>query len=47
MAQIQSQIRLHVDSAAQNLIPWLAARLGSFLARLGSARLGSGDVAAD
>jgi hypothetical protein len=36
MTHIQSQIRLHVDSAAQNLIPWLAAWLDS--TRLGSAR---------
>jgi len=36
MAQIQSQIRLHVDSTAQNLIPRLAARLSSNTARLGS-----------
>jgi len=40
-AQIQSQIRLHIDSAAQNLIPRLAARLGFKTARLNSARLGS------
>jgi hypothetical protein len=36
-AQIQSQIRLHIDSAAQNLIP----RLDFKTARLNSARLGS------
>jgi len=40
-AQIQSQIRVHVNSAAQNLIPRLAARLGLITARLNSARLGS------
>jgi len=37
-AQIQSQIRVHVDSAAQNLIPRLAARLKNSSAQLGSAR---------
>jgi len=50
MAQIQSQIRLHIDSATQNLIPRLAARLGSNSARLSSlgvARLSADDVAAD
>jgi len=45
MAQIQSQIRLHIDSAAQNLIPRLAARLGFTTARLNSARLATDDVA--
>jgi len=41
MAQIQSDIRLHVDSAVQNLIPRLEARLGSNIARLNSAQLSS------
>jgi hypothetical protein len=45
MAQIQSDIRLHVDSAVQNLIPRLEARLGSNIARLSSARLVADDVA--
>jgi len=45
MAQIQSQIRFHVDSAAQNLIPRLAARLGSASKQLGSTRLAADDVA--
>jgi hypothetical protein len=45
MAQIQSQIRLHIDSAAQNLIPRLAARLGFTTVRLNSARLAADDVA--
>jgi hypothetical protein len=40
-AQIQSQIRLHVDSAAQNLLPRLAARLGYNTARLNLSRLSS------
>jgi len=35
---------LHIDSAAQNLIPRLAAQLGSNSARLNSARLAAGDV---
>jgi hypothetical protein len=38
-AQIQSQIQLHVDSAAQNLLPRLAARLSSTW--LSSTRRGS------
>ena len=38
MAQIQSQIRLHVGSATLDPVPRLAARLGS-------TRLADGDVA--
>jgi len=40
-AQIQSQIRLHVDSAAQNLIPRLAAWLSLAPTQLGSTQLGA------
>jgi len=36
MAHIQSQIRLHVDSAAQNLIPRLVAWLDSTRLGFGS-----------
>ncbi|KAJ6972836.1 hypothetical protein NC653_033222 [Populus alba x Populus x berolinensis] len=45
--RIHSQIRLHVDSAAQNPFPRLAARLGSHSARLKSAWLSSARLAAD
>jgi hypothetical protein len=47
MAQIQSQIRLHVGSTTLDPVPRLAARLCSASKRLGSTRLDLARLAAD